>query len=132
MSAAKNDLVQYRCQRAQETLEDARILANSERWNACLNRLYYACFYAVTALLLQHGLSSSKHSGVRGLFNKNFVKTGLVEKPLAETYNDLFEKRQTSDYADFAQIHAEHVRPLLPKADLFVKTIVRLVSEGCA
>jgi uncharacterized protein (UPF0332 family) len=58
------DLVLYRMTRASETLEDARILANAGRWNACVNRLYYACFYAVSALLVRHGLSSSKHAGV--------------------------------------------------------------------
>ena len=62
-------LVLYRMERAHETLEDARILANAGRWNACVNRLYYACFYAVSALLVGDGLSSSKHAGVRSLFH---------------------------------------------------------------
>ena len=69
MNQSKKDLVQYRIQRARDTLEDARILANASRWNPCVNRLYYACFYAVSALLAQQELSSSKHSGVRSLFN---------------------------------------------------------------
>ena len=57
------DLVRYRLQRARQTLEDARILANASRWNPCVNRLYYACFYAVSALLLQDGLSFSSTPG---------------------------------------------------------------------
>lgn len=32
------DLISYRLERAHETLEDAHILANSERWNACVMR----------------------------------------------------------------------------------------------
>ena len=39
------DLVLHRMNRARDTMEDARILANAGRWNACVNRLYYACFY---------------------------------------------------------------------------------------
>lgn len=69
------DLIVYRLTRANETLEDARIPADSERWNACVNRLYYACFYAVSALLLCDDLSSSKHTGVRSLFNLNYTDT---------------------------------------------------------
>jgi uncharacterized protein (UPF0332 family) len=65
------DLVVYRMARARETLEEAHILADSGRWNACVNRLYYACFYSVSALLLREGLSSSKHAGVRGIFNRS-------------------------------------------------------------
>ena len=90
MTEWSNDLVFLRMARANETMEDARILANSGRWNACVNRLYYACFYGVTALLVRHGLSSSKHTGVRSLFNSQYVKTGMVPKELARIYNDLF------------------------------------------
>ena len=68
MTERNKDVVSYRMTRAEETLEDARILARAERWNACVNRLYYACFYAVSALLVRDGLSSSKHAGIRGLF----------------------------------------------------------------
>ena len=57
MTKWSKDLVLYRMARAQETLEDARILANAGRWNACVNRLYYACFYAVSALLVDWGSS---------------------------------------------------------------------------
>ena len=53
MNQSNKDLVQYRIQRARDTLEDARILADASRWNPCVNRLYYACFYAVSALLAQ-------------------------------------------------------------------------------
>lgn len=60
MSNYRDDLMRHRIERADETLEDARILANAKRWKTCVNRLYYACFYAVSALLIQQGLSSSK------------------------------------------------------------------------
>lgn len=77
------DLIVYRIARANESMEDAHILAGAGRWNACVNRLYYACFYAISALLAHHGLSSSKHTGVRSLFNKQYVKTGKIPKNLA-------------------------------------------------
>jgi uncharacterized protein (UPF0332 family) len=86
--ASRGDLVQYRLQRARETLQDVRLLANASRWNPCVNRLYYACFYAVSALLIQQGLSSSKHTGLRGLFNQHYVRTGKVPKELAQIYNE--------------------------------------------
>ena len=67
MKEWNKELVLYRLTRAHETL-DARLLANAGRWNACVNRLYYACFYAISALLVRNSLSSSKHAGVRGFF----------------------------------------------------------------
>lgn len=123
MSARNIDLTEYRLQRAGDALEDAQILAHAKRWNTCVNRLYYACFYAVSGLLAAEGLSSSKHSGVRSLFNKKFVKTGIVEKSHARVYNDLYERRQESDYVDFVEFQEEQVTPWVARAEAFVERI---------
>jgi len=115
--------------RANEALEDARILANAGRWNACVNRLYYACFYAVSALLVRHGLSSSRHTGVRSLFNKQYVKTGRISKDLARVYNDLFERRQEGDYIDFVRFEEPQVLPWISKAEQLIGHITSLVER---
>ena len=130
MKKSNKDLVLYRLRRARETLEDARILANACRWNPCVNRLYYACFYAVSALLIQEGLSSSKHTGVRSLFNRHFVKTSKVAKEKARIFNDLFERRQEGDYMDFVSFEESQVRPWIPEAEAFVENIAVFVERG--
>jgi uncharacterized protein (UPF0332 family) len=127
---ARDDVVRYRLQRAREALEDARVLANASRWSACLNRLYYACFYAVSALLLQDGLSSAKHTGVRSLFNHHWVKTNKVPRVLAQVYNDLFARRQESDYLDFVQLEGIQVRPWIAEAERFVEHVASLIEKG--
>ena len=129
MTECNKDLVLYRMTRANETLEDARILANAARWNASVNRLYYACFYAVSALLVRHGLSSSKHTGVRSLFNRQYVKTGKVPKDLARIYNDLFERRQEGDYIDFVSFQESQALPWISKAEQFIGYITSLVEK---
>ena len=129
MTEWSKDLVLYRMTRANETLEDARILANTGRWNACVNRLYYACFYAVSALLVRHGLSSSKHTGVRSLFNRQYVKTGTIPKSLARTYNDLFERRQEGDYIDFVSFEESQILPWISKAEQLIDYITSLVEK---
>jgi uncharacterized protein (UPF0332 family) len=123
-------VVAYRLGRAREALEDARLLASAGRWNACVNRLYYACFYAVSGLLLQQGLSSSKHTGIRGLFNRSFVRTGRFPKSLASTYNDLFAHRQEGDYIDFVEFDELQVRRWLEQAEAFVEQAVSLSREN--
>jgi len=123
-----NDLVLYRITRARETLEDARILAEAGRWNACVNRLYYACFYSVSAILVRDGLSSSKHTGVRGLFNKHYVRTGKIPKSMAEIYNDLFERRQEGDYVDFVAYQQPQVLPWISKVESFLDHITTLLQ----
>ena len=40
----RDDYIEYRFRRAEDTFEEALILAESSKWNAVINRLYYACF----------------------------------------------------------------------------------------
>lgn len=122
------DLIKYRIDRAREALEEARILAGSGHWNACVNRLYYACFYAVSALLSKHDLSSSKHSGVRSFFNHNFVKTGIFPKETAVIYNSLFERRQEGDYEVFITFKENDVSPWLKETEVFVNAKKKLIE----
>jgi len=125
------DIVSYRLDRSRETLEEAQMLADASRWNLCVNRLYYACFYAVSALLARDGLASSKHAGVRSLFNRHYVKTGKVPSELARTYNRLFERRQEGDYIDFVYFKEEDVIPWISDAGRFVQHITNLAqNEG--
>ncbi|MBI3327909.1 MAG: HEPN domain-containing protein [Nitrospinae bacterium] len=78
-------------------------------------------------LLLQDGLSSSKHTGVRSLFNRHDVRTGKVPKHLAPIYNDLFERCQEGDYMDFVDFEEAQVRPWIARADNFIDHIASLI-----
>jgi uncharacterized protein (UPF0332 family) len=127
LTSGHEELVAHRMSRAHETLEDARILAEAERWNACVNRLYYACFYAISALLLRDGLSSTKHSGTRGLFNREYVKPGKIPRNLARIYNDLFERRQEGDYVDFVAFQKSQVLPWISQAEELISHIAGLM-----
>ena len=128
MNEELNDLIGYRIARARETLEEAKVLADSGHWNACVNRLYYACFYAVSALLSKNDLSSSKHSGIRSFFNHNFVKSGIVSKETAVIYNSLFERRQEGDYEVFVKFNEIDVTPWLKETEVFVNVIIKLIE----
>ena len=129
MSEARETLLHYRIERARDTLVEADLMAEAGHWNACVNRLYYACFYAVTALLLQHGLSASRHSGVRSLMNRHFVRTGAIAMELGLLYGDLFEGRQQGDYHDLVRFEEQQVRPWIPAAQRFVACIAELLQS---
>ena len=49
---SRKALVQYRLERADETITESEILSREAHYNAAVNRLYYACFYATSALLV--------------------------------------------------------------------------------
>lgn len=130
MTAEREALIGYRLERASETLAEAELLAQAGHWNGCVNRLYYCCFCAVTALLLERGLSSPKHSGVRSLFNREFVKTGLVAQEMGEQlYNSLFQSRHRGDYDDLVRFDESLVRPWLGEARRFLSKMEALASR---
>lgn len=132
MTEPGDALVAYRLERSREALEEAQLLAGHGHANAAVNRLYYACFYAVSALLYSHGLSSAKHSGVRSLFGYHFVKTGLVSKMMGAFYNDLYENRQESDYEDFYLVDRQILPGWLEQAEEFVDIVTKLVPGNSA
>jgi len=123
-------LVNYRLERSHESLEEAKILMEQGYANTFVNRIYYACFYAVSALLFMYGFSSSKHSGIRSLFHQNFVKTGLVSPELAQVYDKLFDNRQKGDYADLFRFDLNEVSNWHDEALKFVETIENIVKRG--
>lgn len=93
MTDEEKTLIAFRLERADECLDEARLLLDKGHLNTFVNRLYYACFYAVSALLLLKGASSAKHSGARSLFHQMFVKTGAIDIEKGQLYDRLFDNR---------------------------------------
>jgi len=122
------DLIKHRLKRADETLGDAKILFDNSKLFSAVNRIYYAMFYAVNGLLLTKGLSSSKHSGVLALFNKEFINKGIVEKDIGRFYNEIFEFRQKGDYKDFVKFEEKDVEKWLNEATKFIPQIAALAK----
>ena len=52
MTKTHDEYIKYRFNRAEESFDEALIMIENKRWNTAINRLYYACYYAVIALLL--------------------------------------------------------------------------------
>lgn len=125
----QRDLIHYRLERARETYQEALLMQREKHWNGCANRLYYACFYAVNALLVKTGHASSKHTGVRSLFNQHFVKPGKVSKEHGKLYNQLFEARQEGDYVDFVQYDEGTVGPWISEVQDFIAAISQLAKK---
>lgn len=129
MTENQKQAIRQRLKRAHETLSEARILEEAHHFVGAVNRLYYGCFYAVSALLETKALKSSKHSGVIALFNQHFVKTGVVRKELGELFRYMFDSRQGGDYTDFPDFTAEEVAQLRQSATNLVDEIARFLEK---
>jgi uncharacterized protein (UPF0332 family) len=123
VNTEERDYVRYRAARVAESIEVARWAHEHGHLQDAVNRIYYACFYAVSALLYTHGLRSSKHSGIRALFAQHFIKTGALPRTMGRFYQDLFDHRQEGDYGDRAIFDPESVGKWICQAEEFIGTI---------
>ena len=129
MSPELKELVAMRLKKADETLKDAGILAGAGSYFGAVNRLYYASFYAARALLAVKGFDSPKHSGVIAIFNKEFVKEGIISKDLGRILNDLFEIRTAGDYEDNKIFSKAEVDDYLTKCSTFITGVKQALKQ---
>lgn len=125
MIASKKDLVRYRIARAKDTYDDALILANKEKWNSTINRLYYSAYYIVMALLFSADLKPTTHNGAKSNFSEHFIKTGLIPREFGKMYSQLFTWRQKGDYDDLFDFDRDRVLPYFEP----VKSLIEIIEE---
>lgn len=122
-------LVAHRLERAKETVQEAVDMLEKNHYNAAINRLYYACYYAVSALLTKNNIQAHTHSGVRQMFGMNFIVNGKLSRSFNITYSELFDKRHSGDYDDFLFFDRETVERLLPDTKAFIEAIEELIQQ---
>lgn len=121
-------IVSYRLERSEEALEEVKKLVQAGMYNICANRLYYASFYATSALLINHGISASTHTGVRAMLQLHFVRTGLLSKEEAGVLNKNFAFRQQCDYDDFIDASKEDIEEMIPQTEVLIRKIRQLIA----
>jgi len=126
----RSTIVAHRLQKAIATLAEAKGNIEMGFWHTAANRLYYACYYAVTALLIKNGHSTHTHNGVFTLLGKHFVLEGHITKEQNKLYGKLLEIRYTGDYDDKIIIKKEDITPLLEPAEKFIAEIENLIRKN--
>ena len=130
MTGDINDLIQYRKSRSLDTFEEAETMIKSGYWNASVNRIFYACYYAVSGLLLMKTIETNSHKGIRQMFGLHLVQTGLVSKEDGRFFSDLYDRRQTGDYDDFFLYDEETVLNLFNQVQSFIERIVAIIDQN--
>ena len=109
--------------KAEEFYQDAEYLFQGQRYEATVNRCYYAMFTSVQALLITKNVFSKTHQGLQVKFNELFIKTGILPVELGKTLNETFEKRQFGDYDVDADISEQDAKKVLDNARQFLDSI---------
>ena len=124
----RKDVVSYRLQSAKDLLVEINSHIERGFYNTAMNRMYYACFYVVSALLLNAGIDGVRtHEGVRQMFNKHFVLTGIVSKEWGRFYSVVYGNRSEADYEDFKDFDLSEVQEIYPKVCEFVGIVEKRI-----
>jgi hypothetical protein len=123
------DLIKLRVEKAKVTLKGIKLLIESNYISFAMNRIYYSGFYIVSALVLLDGKSFSKHHQLIGYFNKEYLKSNIVDRKLGSILNETFERRNLIDYDDYFSITKSEVKKYYSDMKKFVKVIELLIKQ---
>lgn len=96
----RKDIVAYRIERAYTALEQAKLNLTLNCLEVTANRLYYAAYYVVSALLIANKIPAHSHEGNVTQFGLHFVKTGKVDREEGKLLSHLLTMRLKGDYSD--------------------------------
>lgn len=129
MEQYKLDLIHYRIGKARETAEEAELALKHNKLRLAENRIYYAIFYIVHALSILKNFTTSKHTTLKGWFNKEFIFPGKIDKNFYKIYNRAFDKRQEGDYDDFVTFEKEEVLEDFERMKRFLNELEQFIKK---
>ena len=124
----KKELVKYKLEKARKLLAEVPSHLENEFYGTATNRLYYACFHAASALLINDGHKADTHSGVMTLLGLHYVTKNKIDASFGKMYGRLFNRRQKDDYEDWVVPNENDVKPFIEPAEQFISAIEQLIS----
>ena len=94
------ELSSARLDKAYQMLTAGRIMLQYEDYASACNRLYYAVFHAMRAVLALDEIDEHKHSHLISEFRRRYLKTNILDRSLSDTIGSSFQIRNESDYED--------------------------------
>lgn len=126
----RREIVKYRLEKSLRTYYEAVGSISNGYIETAANRLYYAAYYAVSALLVSYKYEASTHNGVIQMFGLAFIKTKIIERRFGTIFNQLFSLRMTGDYEDRHFLNLEEdVKPLVEPTKELIDITTKLAQQ---
>jgi uncharacterized protein (UPF0332 family) len=122
-------LIPYWMEKARESMESAKADSQAGRFSTAVRSIYYACFYALSAVLWKQGKSFKKHTGVRAAMHRDLVKPGMIENAWGEFYELIFDRRHKGDYEPMVSFDSDQVKELFEGAEGFIAQMKNLLER---
>lgn len=128
----RNVMVTLEIERATKIMQEVPVYVGAKLWNTLANRLYYAAFHAVSAILIKNEIPVKSHKGAILMFNRDYVNTGVVTREDGILFSQLEGLREAGDYNCCLETTEEQIMPYVTKTEAFVEKIRQLLTENQA
>ena len=115
-------------EKALNTFSEIDILRPAGLWNNIANRLYYAAFHAVSALLIHDHHSVGTHQGTVVMLHQHYVRTGILTKEDGAFYSQLQTLREKSDYNCTYNATEADTAPRIAQTKQFIDKVLGLIQ----
>lgn len=129
VDSRQKDLCEYRLSQAEDSLKVAKMSYENGLLKDAINRSYYACFYAIKAVLALEEIDFKRHKDAIGYFNKSYVATEKFSRELGRKIGMLKQLREKSDYDDFFIAGKEEAEIQIETAELIIAAVKSFVAE---
>lgn len=126
----KEFFIKYSLEKSREAVKEVQVLLDNNLLNTAESKLYYAIYYAVSALAYLNGHKTSKHVPLMGWFNKEFIHNRKIfDSNMFELYKKSYENRRKSDYEFTYKAVKEKIEENLISAIDFINTIEKYINH---
>ncbi len=121
-------IVNLEQEKALNTFAEMEVLRQAGLWNNIANRLYYAAFHAVSALLIHDHYNVGSHQGAVIMLHQYYVKPGILSKEDGAFYSQLQTMREKSDYNCTYNATEEDTLPRIEQTKQFIDRILSMIK----
>ena len=122
-------IVGLEIEKAENIVSQINELEKLSYWDNIANRLYYALFHAVSALLIFDKHNVSTHKGSIVLFGQFYIKTGVFNINDGRLFSQLQTIREKSDYNCAYQTFEDEIKPLIYPTIELIKRIKLYINK---
>ena len=122
-------LVVLGLEKSEKMLNAANWLIEEKHWSLAANRLYYALFHAIKALLTSDAFPIGTHRGAGNLFYLHYVKTGIFTLEENKVYARLQQLRDDGDYNCVIDVDKEDVEDFIKPTRALIEKIKKYIAE---
>lgn len=122
-------IITLELEKAAKTWGQMEVQVKNGVWEMAANRLYYALFHAVSALLISDQHEVGTHRGAVNQFSLYYIKTGIFSKDEGRLYSNLQKLREDGDYNCYIDVDQKDVEPFIEPTRQLIEKIKQYVTE---